>query len=148
MAEPKTVGGTRVSIMLGDGESAETFAAFCGINAKTINFQTNTNETFLYDCADPDAVPWRKLTKSGRFLSLSGTGQLDTSVLERYRDAYNSNAAVNAQILIDVLAANGGGYWECAVMFTNLNITGNNGEEVTVEISLESSGAVTWVDAS
>lgn len=148
MAEPKTVKGTLVGILLGDGATAETFSAFCGINAKTINFQTNTNEEFIYDCANLDAPPWRKLTKSGRFLSVTGTGQLDSDVLSRYQAAYDDDDAVNAQISIDVPAVDGGGYWESAMMLTNLNITGNNGETTTVEISLESSGPVTWVPAT
>jgi predicted secreted protein len=148
MAEPKTVKGTLVGILLGDGATDETFAAFCGINAKTINFQTNTNEEFIYDCDNLDTPPWRRLTKSGRFLSVTGTGQLDSEALERYQEAYDDDDAVNAQIQIDVPAADGGGYWTAALMLTNFNITGNNGETTTVEISLESSGPVTWVPAT
>ncbi|MDF1625668.1 MAG: phage tail tube protein [Parvibaculaceae bacterium] len=148
MAQPKTMTGNKMTIALGDGATAEEFNAFCGINAKTVNFQTNTNEDFVYDCDDTDSPPWRELTKSGRFVSITGSGQLDTSVLARYQEAYDSDEAVNAQVILDVLAANGGGYWEGAFMFTQFNITGNNGEKVQVEISLESDGAVTWVDAS
>ena len=148
MADPKTVEGVLVGLLVGDGATSETFSAFCGINAKTINFQTNTNERFLYDCNTPTNVPWRKLTKSGRFVSISGTGELDSSVLDRYMEAYNSNDPVNAQFNIGVAALDGGGYFAAAMMFTNLEIVATNGELVTVSISLESSGAVTWTDAS
>ncbi len=148
MAEPKVVKGTLVSIMLGDGATDEEFAAFCGINAKTINFQSNTNEDFIYNCDSLDTPPWRNLTKSGRFLSVSGNGLLDSTALERYWAAYGDDDAVNAQVSIGVPALDGGGYWECAMMLTQLNITGNNGEKTTVEISLESSGPVTWVAAT
>lgn len=148
MADPKTVEGVLVGLLVGDGATSETFSAFCGINAKTINFQTNTNERFLYDCNTPTNVPWRKLTKSGRFVSISGTGELDSSVLDRYMEAYNSNDPVNAQFNIGVAALDGGGYWAGAFQFTNLEIVGTNGDLTTVSISLESSGAVTWTDAS
>lgn len=147
MADPKVVEGVLVGLLVGDGATDEEFTAFCGINAKTINFQTNTNERFLYDCETPTNVPWRKLTKSGRFVSITGTGELDSSVLERYQEAYNANDPVNAQFSIGVAALDGGGYWSGAFMFTNFEVVATNGELVTVSITLESSGAVTWVDA-
>ena len=148
MADPKVVEGVLVGLLVGDGGTpTEAFTAFCGINAKTIAFTTNTNEQFLYDCTTPTNVPWRKLTKSGRSVSISGTGQLDSSVLDRYMTAYNSNNAVNAHYSIGVAALDGGGYWGGAFMFTNLEIVGTNGEMTTVSISLESSGAITWTDA-
>ena len=148
MATPDTVKGTLVTVALGDGATAEEFVSFCGINAKTINFQTNTNEEFVYDCDDLESPPWRTLTKSGRFLSVSGSGLLDSSVLARYQEAYDSDDAANAKIIIDVPAGVGGGFWSCALMLTSFNITGNNGESTQVEISLESSGPVTWTPAS
>lgn len=148
MADPKTVEGVEVSLLVGDGAPNEAFTAFCGINAKTISFQTNTNERFLYDCTTPTNVPWRKLSKSGRFVSITGTGELDSSVLDRYLEAFDSKDPVNAQFNIGVAALDGGGYFAGAFMFTNFEITANNGELVTVNISLESSGGVTWTDAS
>lgn len=148
MADPKTVEGVLVGLLVGDGATDEAFTAFCGINAKTISFQTNTNERFLYDCTTPTNVPWRKLTKSGRFASITGTGELDSTVLDRYMELYNSNEAANVQFNIGVAALDGGGYWAGAFMFTNFEIVGTNGELTTVNISLESSGALTWTDAS
>lgn len=145
MSSPKIVKGTKVGILLGDGATVEEFASFCGINAKTINFQTNTNEEFIYDCDNLESPPWRTLTKSGRFLSISGAGLLDSVALERYRSAFNDDDATNAKIVIGVLSDDGGGYWEARLMTTGLEIVGNNGDVATVQISLESSGPVTWV---
>lgn len=55
MAKPVTVKGTKVRLLQGNGASPEVFTSFCGLTAKSINFQTNTNETFIPDCDDPEA---------------------------------------------------------------------------------------------
>ena len=148
MVAPLTAKGTKLNVALGDGEDPEVFTAFCAVSAKTINFQTNTNEFFVPDCDDPDDPAWRELAKSGRFVSISCSGTLNTTDLTRYQDAYNSPDAVNVEIELDLPLAAGGGVWSGPFMLPNFQITGNDGELVQVEFSLESSGAVTWTDAA
>lgn len=148
MAKPKTVKGTKVRLLQGDGATpTEAFTAFCGLTARSINFQTNTNETNVPDCDDPDAPQWRELAKAGRFVSVSGSGILDMEALERYQEAYDSPDSVNYRIEIAVPALDNGGYWEGAFMTTGFTVTGNDGELAQVELTLESDGPVTWEPA-
>ena len=49
---------------------------------------------------------------------------------------------------LDLPLASNGGYWEVSMMLTNLNVTGNDGELIQVEIALESDGAAVWFPAS
>lgn len=147
MAKPVTVKGTKVRLLQGDGADPEVFTKFCGLTAKSINFQTNTNEQFVPDCTDPDAPAWRELTKSGRFVSISGSGLLDMDALAAYQAAYDSEDAANYRFEIAVPALDNGGHWLAPMMLTNFQVTGNDGELATVEIALESSGEVVWVPA-
>ncbi len=149
MAKPKTVKGTKVRLLQGDGETpTEGFTAFCGLTARSINFQTNTNETFVPDCADPDAPAWRELAKAGRYVSISGSGILDMNALPRYQEAYDDDEAVNYRVEIAVPALDNGGHWAGPFMLTNFSVTGNDGEHANVEVTLESAGAVVWVNAT
>lgn len=148
MAKPKIVKGTKVRLLQGDGATPEVFTKFCGLTAKSINFQSNTNETFVPDCDDPDAPAWRELAKSSRYVSLSGSGLLDMTALEAYQAAYDNDEADNYRFEIAVPALDNGGYWKGAFMLTNFQVTGNDGEHAQVEITLESSGAVAWKPAT
>lgn len=147
MAKPVTVKGTKVRLLQGNGATPEVFTAFCGLTAKSINFQTNTNETFVPDCDDPDAPQWRELSKSGRYVSISGSGLLNMGSLEAFQAAYDEDETATYRFEIAVPALQFGGHWIGQFMLTNFQITGNDGELTNVEITLESSGEVTWVPA-
>ena len=147
MAKPTTVKGTKVRLLQGNGAQPEVFSAYCGLTAKSINFQTNTNETFVPDCDNPDAPQWRELSKSGRYVSISGSGLLNMASLESFQAAYEDDTATD-RFEIAVPALQRGGHWIGQFMLTNFQITGNDGELTNVEITLESSGEVTWVPAS
>jgi predicted secreted protein len=149
MTKPTTVKGTKVRLLQGDGATpTEAFTAFCGLTARSISFQTNTNDTQVPDCDDPDAPQWREITKVSRFVSVSGSGILDMNALPEYQAAYDDPDSVNYRIEIAVPMASNGGYWEGAFMLTGFTITGNDGEFAQVELSIESDGPVTWVDAT
>lgn len=148
MAQPTTKRGTKVQILKGDGGGPEVFSAFCALIAKSFNFQTNTNEFFVPDCADPDAPAWREVVKSGRFLSVSGSGTLAMEDLASYQASYDSDLSDNYQLALDTTDTTYGGHWAGAFMLTNLQIDGNDDGKVQVSISLESDGPVTWVPAT
>lgn len=148
MAKPNTAKGTKLRLFMESAPGSGVFTAFCGLTAKSINFQTNTNETVVPDCDNPDDPAWRELTKVSRFADISGSGLMDLlNARPRYWAAYNSADAVNMRVEIDVPLAQGGGYWEGAFMVTGMNVGGNDGELVNVELAIGSSGEVAWVDA-
>lgn len=148
MAKPTTALGTKLHILLGEGSGPIVYTAFCGLTAKSINFQTNTNDFFVPDCDNPDDPAWRELAKSGRFASISGQGILDTKdALSRMQASYDSAVAVPVKVELDVAALDGGGAWTGNFMFTQMNIVGNDGELVTADIAMESSGEVIWTAA-
>lgn len=141
--------GTKMRILQGNGATpTEVFDAYCALNAKEVNFQSQTNDFYVPDCDDPDAPAWREIVKSGRALTVSGSGSLDMRDLPRYQAAYDDDEPVHYRIELDASNLIEGGYWSAAFMLTNLQITGNDDQLVQVSITLESNGAVTWVDAT
>lgn len=144
MAQPNTVKGTKLRILFGEGGPV-VYTQLCALNAKGINFQTNTNQVFVPDCDNPDDPAWREITKSGRFASITGNGILDlTNGLAKFQSAFDNEDSIPLRVEIDIADTAGGGYWQGNFMLTQLNITGNDGELVQVAITLESDGAVTF----
>ena len=90
MAEPITGLGTKLRI-LRETITPGTFAQPCALTTKGFNFQTNTNEFFVPDCANPDAPAWRKIAKSGRFISTNGSGLLSFGDLPNYQADYDND---------------------------------------------------------
>lgn len=147
MAKAKTTRGTKVRLLMGDGEGAETFSALCGLTAREINFQKNTNDFFVPDCDNPDDPAWRELAVSGKQATVTGTGLLDQDALAEYQAAYDDDDPRNFRVEIAVPLASNGGYWQGAWVLTRFRVAGNDGALTTVDITLESSGGVPWVPA-
>lgn len=148
MARPVTAKGTKLRIIQGNGATPEVFTAFCALTAKGINFQSQSNDFFVPDCDNPDDPAWRQIAKSGLSATISGQGTLDlTGAAPRYMAAFLDETSANYRVQINQALAVGGGYWEGAFMLTAYEVTGNDGELVTANITLESDGPVTWVPA-
>lgn len=147
MVKPTVAKGTKFRLLMGDGATPEVFAALCGLTTKGIQFQSNTNEVFIPDCDNPDDPAWRKITKAGKFATITGSGLLDfKNAFPKYRAAWESEDPVNMRVYFDVVGADGGGYWQGAFLLTQLNVTGNDGDYVQAEITMESDDAAAWVD--
>lgn len=148
MVKPTTALGTKLHILIGDTSVPPVYTAFCGLTARGINFQTNTNDFFVPDCDTPDDPAWREIAKAGRFVSITGSGILDTkNALNRMQAAYDNANSIPVRVELAIPSGDGGGYWQGDFLFTNMQITGNDGELVTADITMESDGPVTWVPA-
>lgn len=148
MARPKTAKGTKLRIMQGNGATPEVFEAFCALTAKGINFQSQTNDFYVPDCDNPDDPAWREIAKAGLSATISGQGTLDLDANATYQAAFENENSSNYRVLINLSLAAGGGYWEGAFMLTTYEVTGNDGELVQANITLESDGPVSWVPAA
>lgn len=147
MATPTVASGTKLLVKLGNGASPEVFAEPCGLTTKNFTLNKGTNDIDLPDCDDPDAISWLGREAQNRSAEISGDGVLDTTVLDSYQAWFDSNAARNVQIAINVAAASGGGHWTGAFHLTSLAIGGERGQKITVSLTIQSDGAVTWVPA-
>lgn len=148
MAQPTTRRGTKLGILQGDGATpTEVFTAYCALNAKEVKFTTQTGEFYVPDCANPEAPAWRQIVKSGRAMTVTGSGTLDMAARTKYQAAYDDDESINYRIELDPTNTTNGGHWAGAFTVTDLTITGNDAELITVSLTLESNGPVTWVDA-
>ena len=149
MAPVASMRGTKLLVQIGDGASPETFAHDCLINgARGISFQSDTNEDIVPDCDNPDDPAWKEVTKDGLSATITGAGILHTSSVEEWWDWFNSDDAKNVRVNVNVGSAAGGGYWAGAVKLTAMEVTGERNAMATVSVTLMSTGALTWTDAT
>ena len=149
MAPVSTMSGTKLVVQLGDGGGPEVFAADCMINTERgIAFSSDTNDFIVPDCDNPDDPAWKEVVKDGLSASITGSGLLHTVNTEAWFDWFKGSATKNCRVLVNVLAAAGGGYWAGAFHLTSFEVTGTRGDKAQVSVTMVSSGAVTWTDAA
>lgn len=148
MAKPTTILGSHLLIMLGDGNSPETFGAPCGLTSKSLNLSASVNEFNVPDCADPDAPMWTERVVSALSAGVSGSGVIAMESLDEWRTWFLSGLAKVIHVSVDETLAVGGGYFAMSAVLTGFNITGNQGEKATLEVTIQSDGPVTWVPAA
>mgnify|MGYP001000705767 CR=1 FL=1 len=144
MAAPTTYSFKKLIIMLGDGGTPEVFAAPCVLTSRGVNFTKETNDVTVPDCDDPDLPSWTERDVASQAVSISGSGILAAEAHATWRTAYLNTDSINVRVKIDDTLANGGGYYYGKFHLTQFNITGELGNKLQVEISLESDGVVAW----
>lgn len=149
MALVKAMNGTSLLIQIGDGASPEVFAHDCLINTERgIQFQSETNRQTIPDCDNPDDLAWSSLSKDALSATITGAGMLHTASVPDWTDWFNSDDGKNCRVLLNGVAkANGGGHWAGSFKLTGWEVTGARNAKAEVSVTLESDGAVAWVDA-
>lgn len=148
MARPKTLKGSKLLLLLGNGADPEVFAAPCGLNARGINFSKETSDSTVPDCDDPEKPSWQERSVVSLSGTISGSGILALEALPTWREFFFSTDPKTVRVKLDAPLADNGGYWEGLFHCTSFNINGPNGEKIGVEIELQNDGEVLWVDAS
>jgi hypothetical protein len=144
MAPPKKYTGDKLLIQIGDGASPETFAHDCLINQERgTQYNTQTNEEYLPDCDDPDAIPMRSLDITGLSATITGAGVMNSSSWDTWFDWWKSGEAKNVKVKENITSAAGGGTESGAYKLTSLQRTGDYKKSVTVQVTLESDGDIT-----
>lgn len=146
MAQPDIIRGTYFSLMLGNGaEPTEVFTALCGITTRTFAHQTNTNDVFTRDCADPENIPVRNLIPTGEQWDLSGEGVLNRANLESMiaaDDAQRHNWRFLFTEPTDDEVFQG--YWAGPAIITNFQVTAADDDFANISITLASDGVWAW----
>lgn len=149
MANVKYMNGTQLLVQISDGADPEVFAHDCLINtSRGIAFSSDESREVIPDCDNPDDPAWSVLNKDGLSATVTGSGMLHTASVETWFNWFNSDTAKNCRILVNVSAANGGGYWAGAFKLTSMEVTGERNAKAQISVTLGSDGALVWVDAS
>lgn len=150
MALPKVASGTKLLIQVGDGATPEVFDTdlTCALITKTFSLTTDSNQVTVPDCDDPDKPAWNLTEITAKSLAVSGSGVLKTSANAAWFDWFDSGDPKNCRIALSIPAADGGGYFAAPMKLTSYELTGERGNKIQMEVSMQSDGAVTWVPAT
>lgn len=133
--------GTKLLILLGDGQSPEDFVHPCSINAaRDVTFEKNLNDDVGLDCDDPDAVTWVTRDAVSKSCTVEGNGKLALQDLELFEEWFNADDSREARVVVDVAGGRQyGGRWHCS----NFRLGGDRGAKVEVSITLVNDGEIT-----
>lgn len=146
MAQVKTAKFSQTLIEVGDGALPEIFAAPCGFETITQTITTETNNSNLPDCVDPDAPAWLTTDTVSKQMVLTGEGFLDLDSWKTVWQPWSiSDAEKNVRWHLNLSAAQGGGYYEAPAKLTNFVVTSTRGQRVRVSVTLTMQGKPTWV---
>lgn len=149
MAVVASANGVLLLVQIGNAASPEVFSHDCLINAERgIVFGTETNEIIVPDCDSPSSMAWKEVLKDGAMATVTGSGILHTTTAKsQWYDWLVSAATKNVRINLNVSNALGGGYWGGAFHLTNFEMTGARNDYINANVTIMSSGALTWTAA-
>ncbi len=145
MAQAKTVRFSGLRVLLGGGEEPEVFAAPCGFTERSLTLSKELGSTNVPDCTDEDAAPWTERDVTSKSAEIGGQGVLDITALAVWQERFASDASGNARVEVwraGVMI----GHWLGAFHLESLEIGATQGERATIQVSMQSDGAVTWVE--
>lgn len=148
MAQAKTLKFADQLLRLGDGASAETFAAPCGFTSLNLTVNIETNTTNIPDCDDPDLPAWLISDEVSKQMVLGGSGVLDTDAMQTWRDWLLAGGEKNIQWFTAGTAAEGGGTYDAPGILTTYEETGERGARWQVNVEIALNGKPTWTAAS
>ncbi|WP_257164686.1 phage tail protein [Bradyrhizobium sp. SRS-191] len=136
MTKASTLSFSKFLLQLGDGATPETFASPCGLNSRSLNRTFAANETNVPDCDDPDALSWLDRDIVSGSASLSGAGVVADEDYDTWELWATSGVTKNVKVTLGNRVSIGP--YKC----TKLNITGQRGQRVTFDVTLDSDGEI------
>jgi predicted secreted protein len=136
MAKADTLPFSKFLVSLGDGNTPETFTAPCGLNSRSFNRTAASNETNVPDCDDPDAPSWLDRDITSMSAAISGSGVVANEDYDTWEAWFVSGATKNVQVKLGTRVSVGP--YKC----TKLNVTGQRGNRVTFDVTIDSDGEI------
>lgn len=151
MAKPRTLSFANFKIYVEDPDAPGTYVAPCGFTQKALNFQTESSDTNVPDCDDPEAPAWKERAISALSAQVTGAGVLALDSYSFWRAWFLAAESRNIRVLFDDTGANGGGYYQGAAILTNIGHSTqlqSDGNKAQSQVTLDSDGEWTWEDAA
>lgn len=147
MAQAQTFRRSGLRVLLGDGTTpTEDFAAPCGLLERSFSLSKALGETNVPDCTDEDAAPWTERDVTSKSASIEGSGVLDASALPIWQAFFDSDDSKNVRVELWRNNAKVG-HWQGKFHIGTFSPSAPEEGRVTVQISLQSDGAVPWTIA-
>lgn len=137
MAPPTTTRGGKLRVLL-DLTGGGTYTAPCGFNSKTVTFSKGLEEILLSDCDNPDDIPWVGRDATQLSMSVSGEGVLADESRDTWFDAFHQTDSVASKVEIEFAASTE--TWTGLMHIESLEVAGQNGRRVTLNVSMQSDG--------
>jgi len=136
--------GRLMLVKIGDGASTEAFTTLCGLTAKDLTINNSEVDVTTADCVTPGGVMWTEVQSGVKRISVSGTGYFkdETSEARMNTVAMAAEPFANFEIVVPELGTFAGSFF-----MSDLKFGGPVQDGVTYDISLASSGAVTFTAA-
>lgn len=149
MATPAAARGEEFTLRRETSAGAGTYSILCIAKAKKLSFKKNFDDVTTIDCTDPlTNATWRKSVPKESMVDLTFTGVLDKTKIAEFRTDFAATATYNYQAHFSGTGAAGGGTWTGAFFLESFEIGAADATGmVSVDVSLRSDGAVTWVAA-
>lgn len=149
MAQPKVPFGTKLRVKVSDGtDPTPNFVLLCGLTTKSFNQSKEMNDFSIPDCEFPDKIVAVRRRARTKALEFAGAGVFNPADRERLQEMFDDEDPRTLRIELNVPVADGGGHWSADFHLSQFNITGNDEELMTADMTLLSDGEWTWTDAA
>lgn len=138
MADPTTIKGGKIRVMLGAGGDPIVYAVPCGFNQRSVTINKGLEEIPLPDCDDPDAVSWLGRDAVSLSMSINGEGVLAEESVETWLDAVESIESVPVKVEWEFPSKTI--TWTGRMHVESMEAAGQNARRVTNNISMQSDG--------
>lgn len=143
MADPTTIKGGKVKVLLGNGATPIVYTAPCGFNQRTVTLNKGLEETNLPDCDDPDAVNWVGRDAVSLSMSIGGEGVLAEESVDAWLEAFDDVESVPAKV--EWVFPTKTITWTGRMHVESFEVGAQNGRRVTGNVSMQSDGKMTRV---
>ncbi|MBB3523082.1 phage tail tube protein [Rhizobium sp. BK456] len=144
MATPVTARFGKFRVLLGSGSGPIVYAAPCGFTSKSLSLTKSLSEVSLPDCDEPDAPIVLGRDVESISASVSGEGVLAAAAVTTWLDAYESTESIPVKIEIEF--SSGTVTWTGNMHVESLELGAEQGGRVTLNVSMQSDGALVRTD--
>jgi hypothetical protein len=141
MADPTTIKGGKVKVLLGNDATPIVYTAPCGFSQRTVTLNKGLEEVNLPDCADPDAVNWLGRDAVSLSMTIAGEGVLSSESVEDWLDAAENVESIPVKVEWEFPAKTI--TWTGKMHVENFEAGAQDGRRVTGNVTMQSDGKMT-----
>lgn len=143
MAEPTTIRGGMVRVLLGNTATPIVYAAPCGFTQRNVTINKGLEEVNIPDCDNPDEVNWLGRDATSLSMSIGGEGMLAEESVETWLDAAENVESVPVKVEWEFPTKTI--TWTGKAHVETFEAGAQDGRRVTGNVSLQSDGKMTRV---